>query len=102
MSQELHDLCRYFVTYSGIKLPLKLSQPLDEASLSNRNTFFRAYYNNQERMTGLQKLVYAEVELEHRYSYYNNGALEQAVIINTDGETTTLYFDEVGMQKANP
>lgn len=101
MCEEHQGKCRYFVTYSGVKLPLKLSQPLDEAALSNRNTFFRAYFDNQEHMTGLQKLVYGEVELEHRYEYYDNGTLKQAEVIDAEGEATMLYFDDAGMPKTS-
>jgi hypothetical protein len=101
MCKEHQGKCRYFVTYSGVKLPLKLSQPLDEAALSNRNTFFRAYFNNQERMSALQKVVYGEVELEHRYAYYDNGRLKQAEVIDAEGESTMLHFDESGMQRTH-
>ncbi|MDP3743535.1 MAG: DUF6156 family protein [Methylotenera sp.] len=101
MCKELQGICRYFVTYSGVKLPLKLSQALDEDALSNRNTFFRAYFDDQERMTGVQKIVYGEVELEHRYAYYSNGTLKQAVVIDAEEEATMLYFDEAGKHKTN-
>jgi hypothetical protein len=98
MCEELQGKCRYFVTYSGVKLPLKLSQPLDEDALSNRNTFFRAYFDASDCMTGLQKIVYNEIELEHHYEYYANGILKRAEVIDAEGEATTLYFDEAGMQ----
>lgn len=101
MCEELQGKCRYFVTYSGVKLPLKLSQPLDEEALSNRNTFFRAYFDHQDRMTGLQKIVYGEVELEHHYAYYDNGTLKQAEVIDAEGEVTTLQFKEAGIQNTN-
>jgi hypothetical protein len=33
-------------------------------------------------MTGLQKIVYGEIEFEHHYEYYNNGMIKQAKIID--------------------
>ena len=99
MSEELQGKCLFFVTYSGVKLPLKLSQPLDEDALNNRNTFFRGYFDTHDRISGLQKMVYGEIELEHRYEYYDNGILKQAKVIDAEGEVTTLHFDETGMQK---
>ena len=30
--------CRYFVSYSGVQLPLNLVQPLEPDGLRNRNT----------------------------------------------------------------
>lgn len=96
MTDEARGECRYFVTYSGIKLPLKLSQPLEASALNNRNTFFQAWFDADERMTGFQKMVYGEVELEHRYQYHGSGALKQADIIDAEGEVTVLSFDESG------
>ncbi|MDD4914456.1 MAG: DUF6156 family protein [Methylococcales bacterium] len=88
--------CRYFISYSGIKLPLKLVTPITEAELQNRNTFFKAFFDEQDRLMLCQKLVYGEVELEHRYSYYGNGVLKAAEITDADGELTVLAFDEAG------
>jgi hypothetical protein len=84
---------RFFITYSGIKLPLKLVTPLTETELQNRNTFFQGYFDAQERLLLCQKLVYGEIELEHCYSYYDNGALREAKITDADGEQTVLRFD---------
>jgi hypothetical protein len=45
MNQEQHiptqrmGTSRYFVSYSGIKLPLKLVNEITETSLNNRNTY---------------------------------------------------------------
>ncbi len=94
MTEPFHGECRYFVTYSGVRLPLKLSQPLAESDLGNRNTYFRAWFDDQGRITGLQKMVYGEVELEHRYEYRDSGALWRAEIIDADGEVTVLRFDD--------
>jgi hypothetical protein len=87
---------RYFVSYSGVKLPLNLVTPLDAAALNNRNTFFRGWFD-AERLMGCEKITYGEVELAHRYEYHNNGQLKQAVITNTDEEVTVMTFDEQGM-----
>jgi hypothetical protein len=87
--------CRYFLSYSGIKLPLNLVNPLTADETQNRNTYFCGYYDADERLIGCQKLVYGEVETEHRYSYHDNGAISQADIIQDD-ETNTLLFDEQG------
>ena len=41
---------RYFVSYSGVKLPLRLVDPLEEAELENRNTYIRAEFDERERV----------------------------------------------------
>jgi hypothetical protein len=94
--------CRYFISYSGIKLPLKLVDPLIEANLQNRNTFFKGYFDGQDRLLLCQKVVYGEVELEHRYDYYDNGVLQQAEITDVDGEVTLLRFGETGAPLGSP
>jgi hypothetical protein len=86
---------RYFLSYTGVKLPMNLVSPLTEADLKNRNTFMRASYDDQDRLTGWDKMVYGDVQLSHRYDYHPNGALKQAVIV-MDEDTTVLDFDETG------
>jgi len=97
MNPPNQPICRYFSTYSGVRLPLKLSQPLEEHAIANRNTYFCGYFDQEGRITGFQKMVYSEVELEHRYTYHPNGTLKQAEIIDTEQEVTLLNFDENGV-----
>lgn len=95
INTETHE-CRYYISYSGVKLPLKLVTPLTAAELQNRNTFFRAYFDDGERLLLCQKMVYGEIELEHRYNYHDNGMLKTAEITDADGELSLLRFDETG------
>lgn len=89
--------CRYFISYSGVKLPLKLVNELpDESHLENRNTYFRGYFDTDQRLLLLEKLVYGDIELRHRYRYYPNGVLADAEITDADGEIDVLRFDENG------
>jgi len=91
-------VCRYFVSYSGVKLPLQLVNELvNESERQNRNTFFRGYFDAEQRLLLCQKLVYGEVELQHKYSYHDNGALSLAEITDVDDELTLLHFDEAGL-----
>ncbi|WP_041300332.1 DUF6156 family protein [Hyphomicrobium sp. MC1] len=90
--------CRYFVSYSGVKLPFQLINPVAEEALSNRNTYFKAYFDEAGRLKGFDKMVYGEVKLSHRYDFHGNGALKVAEIVMLDEEPMTLYFDEVGAQ----
>lgn len=91
------DNCRYFVSYSGVSLPLKLVNELpEEEDRTNRNTFFLGFYDQQGRLTRCEKQVYGEQELLHCYEYYDNGALKRAEITDADGESTVLNFDSQG------
>lgn len=93
MAHPLQGACRYFATYSGVKLPIKLSQELEESAIENRNTFFKGYFDAKGRMTAFQKIVYGEVEMQHAYVFDENGQLKQAEIANADGETTLMRFE---------
>ncbi|WP_347987530.1 DUF6156 family protein [Methylomonas sp. AM2-LC] len=93
--------CRYFTSYSGVKLPLKLVNQLTDMVPENRNTYFRAYFDPEEQLILCQKLVYGEIELQHRYTYYSNHMLSQAEITDADGEVTVLSFTETGESLAD-
>ncbi|HET7688639.1 MAG TPA: DUF6156 family protein [Candidatus Macondimonas sp.] len=94
--EKAHQVCRFFVSYTGVKLPLKLVNPIEADALSNRNTFIRAYFNEAGLLMGFDKMVYGEVELAHRYVYHDNGLLKQAEIAMLDEDTVTLCFGEAG------
>jgi hypothetical protein len=95
MNKEQQTECRYFVSYSGIKLPLKLVNEITEASLNNRSTYYRGYFKAQDKMLLCQKIVYGEVESEHQYQYYDNGILKSAQITEDD-EVREIHFNELG------
>jgi hypothetical protein len=89
---------RFFVTYTGVKLPFKLVNELQAGEVENRNTFFRGYFDTLDRLTGFDKIAYGEIELKHRYTYHDDGKLRQAEITDIDGEATTLAYDNEGNQ----
>lgn len=96
MTIELQGECRHFVTYSGVRLPLKLVTPLEADALDNRNTYFRGYFDEQHRIVACQKVVYGEIEFEHLYEYHPSGVLKAAVIRHPDEEPRMLHFDQQG------
>ena len=93
ISKEDRGTCRFFVTYSGVKLPFKLVNELQANEVENRNTYFRGYFDAQDRLTGFDKLAYGEIELMHRYEHYDDGKLKLAEITDIDGEVSILNFD---------
>ncbi|MGZ5077568.1 MAG: DUF6156 family protein [Methylobacter sp.] len=95
MNQEQASGYRYFVSYSGIKLPLKLVNEITEESLRNRNTFYRGRFDAQDRLLLCQKVVYGEVESEHLYQYDDDGVLKHAQITEDD-EVREIHFNESG------
>lgn len=88
--------CRFFVTYTGVKMPFKLVEPIPAGQLTHRNTFIKAYFDPAGQLTGFDKMVYGEVELAHRYDYHGNGALRRAEVRMVDEDTVVVAFDEAG------
>lgn len=95
-NNENRKVPRFFVTYSGVKLPFNLVSELQEHEIQNRNTYFRGYFDAKERLSGFDKLAYGEIELQHRYTYHDNGRLSSAEITDIDGEVTMVVFDAEG------
>jgi hypothetical protein len=87
---------RIFVSYSGVKLPLKLVNELLSDERDNRNTYFLGIYDADGRLIRCEKRVYGEIELLHHYQYHANGVLQLAEITDADGEITVLQFDSNG------
>lgn len=83
---------RYYTSYSGTKLPLKLVGELAADDMRNRNTFFRGTYNAAGQLLRCEKLVYGEIELRHDYSYHPDGKLAQAAVDDGSGEVNILDF----------
>ena len=98
--QSEYSKCRHFVAYSGVKLPLKLVNQLEESDMGHRNTYFRGYFDDQDRLLVCEKVVYGEIEFEHRYEYDEFANLQQAVITEADGEPKVLRFDPPGKRLA--
>jgi hypothetical protein len=94
--QDKGEDCRFFVSYTGVKLPFNLVNPVAAEALSNRNTFIRAYFSPAGRLSGFEKVVYGEVELSHRYQYDDAGVLRWAEIAMLDEDAVVLHFDETG------
>lgn len=99
---DVNQECRFFVSYSGVKLPFNLVNPIPADGLSHRNTFIRAYFDGAGTLSGFDKVVYGEVELSHRYQYHANGALKRAEIVMQDEEPAALVFDEATVPVSGP
>ena len=102
MVDDANQECRFFTSYSGVKLPFNLVNAIAAEALSNRNTFIRAYFDQAGMLSGFDKVVYGEVELSHRYQYHGNGQLRRAEIVMLDEEPAALNFDETGSQVSHP
>lgn len=81
---ETYD--KYFLSYSGVQLPLQLVGELSPDEVENRNTFFGVRLDTEGRVVLLHKCVYGAVDLEHRYEYHADGSLARAIITNPDDD----------------
>ncbi len=87
-----HDTTRYFTSYSGVRLPLKLVGELTSEDMRNRNTFYRGSFDAEGRLMRCEKVVYGEVEVFHDYRYHPDGRLAQALIHDANGEEERLDY----------
>ncbi|NSL56869.1 DUF6156 family protein [Uliginosibacterium aquaticum] len=85
---------RFFLSYTGVRLPLQLVEELPEAALRNRNTWFRAEYDAQGTLIRVEKIVYGEVEMTHRYTYDSELRLHEAIVTFADEEPQVMRFSE--------
>ena len=87
---------QFFLSYSGIRLPLNMVGPVAADEIANRNTYFGVMLDESGRIVQVDKRVYGELELQHHYGYHSNGNLAWAKILEEDGETRQLCFDSSG------
>lgn len=92
MSNASNPSLRYFLTYSGVTLPLRLTEELTPDTLRNRNTYFQAAYDSAGHMLWLEKMVYGEVEMRHDYEWSAAGHLRKAIIRTDDEEPQVREF----------
>ena len=83
---------RFFLSTSGVKLPLRMVNEIEPEALSNRNTYIRADYDGDGRLLRFDKLVYGDVELTHVYTYDAAGALRRVEIALLDEEPMVVDF----------
>jgi hypothetical protein len=93
MTSDQNLECRHFASYTGVELPLKLITPLNDEAVDRRITYFRGYYDAQSRLVAVEKVVYGEIEFEHRYTYHSDGRLKSAELLEPDEEPRVLQFD---------
>lgn len=91
---------RYFTSYSGVRLPLKLIGPLEDGEIRNRNTYIRATFDTDGRLAKVEKALYGDITLTHSYAYHANGVLARAEIDipDEDEDPTVLAFDDQGQR----
>lgn len=90
--KALEQYDRYFLSYSGVKLPFKLVNELARDEIENRNTYFATILDPSGRTSLMHKIVYGDVELEHLYQYDASGQLARVEITNVDGERQCIDF----------
>jgi hypothetical protein len=75
---------------------LRLVSEIEPSAIRHRNTFFVAYYDENEFLIGCDKMVCGDLIVSHSYEYYDSGALKSATLCWDDDERRTVFFDEEG------
>ncbi len=92
------DSRRFFASFAGVGLPLRLISELEPEAILHRNTYFDAYYDDAGRLMRADKMVYGDRILSHFYEYRASGLLKSASIRpqDDDDEGGAVFFDENG------
>ncbi|MBO9643092.1 MAG: hypothetical protein J7603_08210, partial [Pseudacidovorax sp.] len=85
MNESAMPALRYFSSYSGRGLPLRLVGELPPEAIAHRNTRLRAAYDEAGRPICIEKLVYGAVEMRHDYRWAADGTLA-GVTVSEEGE----------------
>lgn len=96
-SQKLSH--RYFTSYTGVCLPLKLTSELEADGLDNRITYFVGYYDAVDRLIKIEKRVYGEIEFTHQYEYDDKDLIKKAVVTEENEDSYTLLFEQNGQMR---
>ena len=73
MEAYVSTACRFFASFVGTGLPLRLISELELSAIILRNTYFIAYYDEIGRLTRCDKMVYGDRVSSHIYEYYASG-----------------------------
>lgn len=83
---------RYFTSYTGAGLPLRLVGELAAADMRNRNTYYAGTFDAEGRLTCCEKIVYGETETRHDYRYHADGRLACATIDSGDDDPAVIDY----------
>ena len=83
---------QYYLSYSGLKLPLKLVSPMKSEEIENRNIYYGVHLDVNGNPISIHKVVYGEIEMQHEYGYSDSGDLKWAEITNIDNEVQRFEF----------
>lgn len=89
---ETAPVQRFFTSYSGTKLPLKLVGELSPEDMRNRNTYFLGSFNAAGQLVVCEKRVYGETEFRHEYSYHPDGRIARAAIDDGSDEPAVVTY----------
>ena len=89
---EIDLVVRYFTSYSGVRLPLRLVGEPAVDDMRNRNTFYRGGFAADGRLLRCEQMVYGEIEVCHEYSYHPDGRLARAVIRAGGDDPETIDY----------
>lgn len=83
---------RYFTSYSGAGLPLRLVGELAADDMRNRNTYYVGTFDSAERLVRCEKIVYGETEVCHEYDYHADGRLARATIADGSDDPSIIDY----------
>ena len=81
---------KYFGTFSGYTLPLKLKNNLSKSEIEARRAYLVAYYDASGRLHKVRKVLDGKTEFIHEYAYDAQSKLVEVIVTNHEGNISIL------------
>lgn len=89
-----HGKVAYFRTFSGKGVPLAPAEQVDEATAKSQEAYCIAHFDDQGRVSVLEKYWKARLFFRHEYTYDKDGNCVLAIITDENGNKRELRLGD--------
>ena len=88
---------KYYRTFSGYSLPLKLIEPFTkEEALCSGSAYYIGHFDQNNMLIKIEKMHKGKLLFTHVYGYYPNGSIKRLENTPAEGKTVIKEYDERG------
>jgi YD repeat-containing protein len=101
---ERHDPVEYYSGWSGYGHPIRLGRKITrgeaDAQAARGSAYLIAYFDADNRLSRVDKILKGEPFFRFEYTYYPNGRLKLTKVLRSDGRTKEFEYDGRGRKLA--
>lgn len=86
----------YYAGWGSYRIPFVPQEEISEQQARSRRTYYVGRYDSEGRLARFDKYLDGEREWTDEYAYWDNGRLNERVILKSDGSQTVQRFDRKG------